>query len=249
MTSTSLPTVAGKNENRGDAIYEEALHKMKETGSVSKFRKYLSKHGVSYNTTDQVYTVTKNNEDSGLSAQYLDQADLQIWLTLSRPNCDYPDRYRAEISFDWSWQGVDDWGDYPDDVVGMTFSDRHFWIPDQNGNEFWTSGSNIDYKSQGSDGIGFSVFDAAADDGSLYSGGCKLRTQSGTSDPLASRKVYGQYTHTYSGTWSGLSFSVGMIGISWSSSGGAWDTHVDQNDDPLVVNAASLDSDNCDYGM
>lgn len=245
---TSIPTMAKEKDNRGDAVYERALHVMNKTGSVAQFRKFLSNHSVTYTTADATFSVPKANENEDASTEYLDVEDLQIWLTLSRPNCDYPSRYRTEISFDWSGQDSDDWGDFPEDVVGVTFSDRHFWIPDENGSEYWTNHNYIDYDSQGAEGIGFSVDDVSADDGQLYSAGCKIRSQSGSSDPLSSRKVYGEYEHTYSGSWSSLGFSAGLISLTWSDPGGSWDTNEDHNDVPLVANLGDLDSDNCDYG-
>lgn len=250
MTATgiSVPAVAKGNPGREDGVYEQALHVMERTGSVAQFRRYLSNHGVPYTTTDITYSVPKTIEDDEASTEYLDEEDLQIWLTLSRPNCNYPGRYRTEISFDWSWQGADDWGEAPDDAIGITFSDRHFWIPDEDGDEFWTNHSNVEYDSQGAQGIGFAVDDALADDGQLYSAGCKLRSQSGTSDPLSSRKVYGEYEHTYDGSWASIGYSVGSISLSWSSSGGSWDTNEDHNDVPLVTNPADLDHDDCETG-
>lgn len=239
--------VHGKNsETPTDKIYEAALERMQQQDSVAAFRDHLAKHDIAYTTADAKFKVEKSDGDNDESSiQKLDKADLQIWMTLSRPNCDYVDRYRGEISFDWSWQDWNDWGDFPDDAMGITFSDRHFYIPDQNGGEYWTS-DKVDYDSQNHEGIGFSIYDVGADDGQVYSAGAKLWKNTATSDSNSQRKIYGEYEHTWNGEWSGLSISVGMISLNWTSSGDAWDTNEDHNGVPLVSNAGDLDFDDCD---
>lgn len=228
-------------------IYEQARRVLSETASVERFRRYLANHDINYVAKDVSYNVTHSGDEP--SAQYLDEEDLQIWLTLSRPNCYYPDRYHAELSWNWGWQDADDWGYYPDDAVGLTWSDRHFWLPDLDGDEFWTNHSYVDYESRSTEGIGFSHYDYGGDDDYTYSAGAEVRWRDATSDSSSERQIIGEYEHTWSGSWSGMSISVGYVSLSWNDPGGSWDTQEDHNDTPLVVNAADLSHDDCEYGM
>lgn len=244
-----VPGISGARSQtpRGnDETYEQALQIMEGTQDVEKFRDHLANNGYKYNALDQTCQVpAPDGDDDDISPEYLDKADLQIHLTLSRPECSDPYDYHAELSFNWEWQGVDDWGVQPDDAIGMTWSDRHYWVPDLGGDEYWTSTSDISYDSESPEGIGFSVYDIAVDTQGLCSAGCELRWNEGTSDSAAQRTVYGEYEHTYAGAWSGMSISVGAVSLSWTSSGGSWDTSTDHNGDPLKVNAADLSYDDC----
>lgn len=232
-------------EHRMD-LYHQARKVLQKTDDVSKFREFLSAHGMPYGKKDIRYNVHRPTSSDGPTTQYLDQADLQIWLTIAQPDCsEYPYRYTGELTIDWSWQGADDWGAPPDDAMGITFSDRHFWIPDLDGDEYW-SDSYLYNSNQSSTGIGFGVDDNGADTAGKISAGAQLRWNQATDETANQRFLYGQYTHAYDdpeASWAALGFSVGGFTISWQTSfdGGEWSTDKDHNDVPLKVSAADAD--------
>lgn len=181
-----------ENPRGNDDTYEQALQILEETQDIQKFCDHLEKNGYKYNALDRTSKVPESpGDDDKIDPDGLNEANLQTFLTLSRPECSDPYEYHAELSFSWEWQGPEDWGVLPDDAIGMTWSDRHYWVPNLDGDEYWTTIDDISYDSESPEGMGFNIADVNVDTQGLVSAGCELRWNDGTSDSAAQRTVSG----------------------------------------------------------
>jgi hypothetical protein len=145
-----------------------------------------------------------------------------------------PDRYIADLSWDWSRQDIDDWGEPPRDVVGFYWEDADWNI--STAAEYYSN--RVYFHGFNSESTQWQFNDSLGDDGSMYYCGTALRRDQ--SMPSSDREVGANYIHTYdSVTLESATggFPVGVSATLSDDNNKKWKTATDKNGDPLVVSA------------
>lgn len=227
----TLPTLGAAKKPTSDEIIKRGLHIREKTQSNERYEEYLRNHGFGVAKASHTYTVTKvDSSNDGVSTQTLDRNDLDITLYLFVDSSDYS-RYIADLSWDWSRQDADDWGEPPDDVVGFYWEDADWNI--SSAAEYYTN--RVFFHGFNSESTQWRFNDEFGDDGSLYYCATALRPHE--SMPSSDREVGANYIHTYATTdlqeVSG-GFPKG-VSATLANNDKKWKTAVDEDGDPLVV--------------
>ncbi|NEU59070.1 hypothetical protein [Halorussus sp. MSC15.2] len=226
-----------------EEIYERAYRILEKTGSHEKFNQYMKKKGLFVSTVQNTYTVPRpSTSDGEVGTQYLDKADLNTGLTLTAYSST-DTKYTATISWDWSRQDADDWGEPPKDLVGF------FWRD----NEWYVQGSEYDYidkhvsfhssKNDGDEGMVFDFNDSKGDGGDRHWASIEARYDAENVDS-EKRQIFGKYVHTYD-SFSYPEVSVGLPkGIDITSpsdvDGKTWTSEETEDDERLVVSPDNM---------
>lgn len=222
-------------ESRREAILKRAIKIRQKTGDLSLYKKYLRKNNFSIATREKSYTVPRSSgSDDGFSTQYLDRNDLNISIDITKYANE--EKYSFSLWWDWSREGIDDWGEPPRDIVGFYWEDSDWDVADA---ALYTS-SKVYFEGFSDTHSSFEFNDSEGDGGAEFYAYIDL-IPVGSSSP-SYRQVGGEYTHTYDGvkinSVSG-GFPAG-ISLDLSNNNKQWDNSYDENGDPLLISQSDV---------
>lgn len=224
---SAFPALSSATRKKPPEVIQKGLRIRDKTNSTDRFVEYLRNHGftVGRSTTTASYPLSAS--DDGMSTQKLDEVDLTMDLIIyyDCSTCDYD--CVVDLSWDWSQQGVDDWGEPPRDITGFYWENADWEIATS---DYYTS-DLVYFDGFDDTHTHFEFNDSKGDDGSQYYCASLLTPTGDTTE--SNREVGGQYTHTYDGVTIKSVYGSYPAGIQveLSNEDKEWDHHdtVDQS--------------------
>ncbi|QCD65199.1 MULTISPECIES: hypothetical protein [Halomicrobium] len=192
----------------------------------------MRENGISISGQKKTYTVQGSSNE--ITTEYLDRRDLNIEIGIGAYGGDYTDNdgeYAVTLTWDWSGEDLDDWGEPPRDIVGL------HWVGDD-----WTvanaehkSTNHTYYKKHSGKHIDYQFNDSLGDGSDVHYFVTNLEP-TGDSDP-DDREVGGGYIHTYDGVKI-ESVTAGFpagLSATLSNNNKKWNTSTDSDSDALIV--------------
>lgn len=185
-----IPRIGSAGQPSRDEIIQKGLRIRDKTGSTDHFVKYLRNHGFTVIRTTSTVSASKSS-DSGVSPEYLDEADLTMELSIFYQcyTCDYD--CVVDLSWDWSGQDFDDWGEPPRDITGFYWEDSDWNLATA---DYYRS-DRVYFDGFSGTHTSFEFNDSKGDDGDLYYCASELSPIGDVSQ--SEREVGGEYVHTY----------------------------------------------------
>lgn len=234
----SSPVLA-RQEPGFKRIIEQSLQVKESTNSIEKWHSFLENHGIDVQSRAQRYNLPgKSGGDVGTQHWYPEELDVTI--TISAPGCT-GDEYYADLS----WSYINDTsdshvgGEYPYDIAGLYWNSDWWDLTSTDTNQSLTASSNVWYRDGtfSGDGPAFNVDDPAiyaADETDIWYCGAYLVPLGNYT--ASERRVYGEYTHTWSNvsiTGVSVSYPPGLS-VSLSNETYKWNTDTEDDGSTLL---------------
>ena len=250
LAASSIPTVVGAVRPDGEKRHEQARQMMRGGASAAERERFLRKHNIPVVSKYETYYVPahKGNEHSTdsqsnggqqngeIDVKYLDQPDLQIYLSLTEISSG---RWSSFIQWNWADQDYDDWGDPPKDFIAINWNKDHYnWYNDEVycKDDYRVGLQGYDKFTDYTDGFTWWFNDSKGDGGANFWAEVIVYYDEYVNPD--ERYVHGAYTHTWNSNapdeiWSG---SEEIIKLIWGSDGGqSWISQSTQAGMPLRV--------------
>lgn len=115
----TIGTASGRSEPEPDKIYSEALAKLRETGEIEVFRKYLENNGFStgFEKDKTEIKIKRSNDEVGI--QKLRSSTMTTDITMTE-YCYYPEYTYVNFKWDFDMSELQH-GEKPNDVIGIYY--------------------------------------------------------------------------------------------------------------------------------